>query len=454
MRNILKVFLSVCVTALAVCASAEVNISGFTPQYGVAGDYVRIQGSGFPSDQTTLLVVKFNGTKALAPYVTVPFTEIEVAVPAGATTGPITVEYGTSASSLHDFTVIGPGPYVNSFSRVGGYVLLKGKRFLDPVPVTKVTFNGKNAKSFFIANDLELQATPPDDVTTGPISVTTSMGTFTTSSNFFATPSLSSATPMSGRAGTNVIIKGNNLLGALSVQFGGLNATDFNVLSNQGIRVTVPSDTTNGKIRVNTPGGSAETATQFTVPPTIFGFTPGFGPENSSIVITGANFLAGTPKVYFNGVQAATPTDVTFGKLTAKVPVGATTGPLTITTTNGSHESAMLFYLPPTITGVTPTRGEPGTVVLITGKNLTNATAVSFGGQPAQAFTVSNNVAIYAVASAEVSSGKITVTTQAEQRAALVISMHRLRLACSVRPTGCLERVWPSTERTFWMPLM
>jgi uncharacterized repeat protein (TIGR01451 family) len=104
-------------------------------------------------------------------------------------------------------------------------------------------------------------------------------------------------------------------------------------------------------------------------------------------------------------------TNIAFGKVFVTVPAGATSGPLTISTTDGSHTSAGLFYLPPAITSVSPLKGPAGTTVLITGQHFTYATAVEFGGKPAQTFTVSNNAAIYAVASADVSSGKITVTT-------------------------------------------
>lgn len=402
---------------LASWAQAAVNISDFSPKFGAAGDIVYIYGSGFPMDYTTTLVVKFNGVRdTTAQSTAANGTIIQATVPAGATTGPISVQYnGSQASSLQDFVVIGPGPYVDSFSRPPGmaHVVLTGKRFYYPSPVTKVTFDGKNAKSFYIASDTEIQATPPDDVTTGPIKLTTALGTFQTSSNFFGTPSLTSATTMSGRAGTNIILKGNNFIGAISVQFGGLVASDFNVLSNQGIRVTAPANVADGKIRVNTPGGSAETTTNFIVPPTLFSFTPTAGPVGTTVVITGANFTAGTPVIRFNGVAAAAPaaTNLAFGQVTVKVPAGATSGPLSVTTTNGSHTSATLFYLPPEITSVSPLKGPAGTIVLITGQNFTNASAVEFGGKPAQTFTVSNNAAIYAVASADVSSGKITVTT-------------------------------------------
>ncbi len=415
MRNSVRVVLAALWMGLALSSFAAVNVASFSPGYGAVGDVVMIYGSGF---YPGTLTVKFNGVQdPTAQATAADGTVIQAAVPAGATTGPITVKVNNSSgSSLTNFIIIGPGPYVQSFDPYSGaagstLVRITGKRFYYPTPVTQVTFDGKNASSVYIESDTVIQAYPPASATTGPIKVTTALGSYQTSTNFFITPSVSTLTPTAGRTSTNVVITGQNFLGTLSVQFNGADAPGFTVLSNQAVRVPAPAGVTKGKIRVNTPAGSAETAADFVVPPTIFGFAPNFGPENTSVVITGANFNLGTPSIKFNGVPAATPTSVTFGQLTAKVPAGATTGPITITTTDGSHQSIMLFYLPPSITGITPTTGGAGASVRITGQNLTNATAVNFGAQAALNFTVSNNTAIYATAPADVSSGKISVTT-------------------------------------------
>ena len=70
------------------------------------------------------------------------------------------------------------------------------------------------------------------------------------------------------------------------------------------------------------------------------------------------NLNAGTAAqitVLFGGAAATTKSNISFGQLTAVVPPGATNGPITITTTNGTFTTTDFFYLPPQITGFTPT---------------------------------------------------------------------------------------------------
>ena len=62
------------------------------------------------------------------------------------------------------------------------------------------------------------------------------------------------------------------------------------------------------------------------------------------------------------------------------------------------------------INSFTPQSGTTGTIITITGLNFSGATAVSFGGVPAQSFTVNSSTSITAVVAAG-SSGTITVTT-------------------------------------------
>jgi streptogramin lyase len=88
--------------AIAVpSASPAPAICGFTPAWGPAGSTVTISGSGF----TGATAVAFNGTKATS-YTVGSDTQITATVPAGASTGPITVTTpGGTAASTTNFTV-------------------------------------------------------------------------------------------------------------------------------------------------------------------------------------------------------------------------------------------------------------------------------------------------------------------------------------------------------------
>src|SRR5262245_5571504 len=65
----------------------------------------------------------------------------------------------------------------------------------------------------------------------------------------------------------------------------------------------------------------------------------------------------------------------------------------------------------PAITSFTPTSGPIGTIVTITGTNLTGATALTFGGTSATTFTVGSSTQITATVPTGAKTGKICVTT-------------------------------------------
>lgn len=399
---------------LLACATAlGQSISDFFPKFGSAGDQVTIQGSGFFPGTLT---VRFNGVKDNTAAAT-SSTVIQARVPSGATNGPITVQInsGTPASSLEDFTVIGPGPYVTGFSPASGSggatVFVDGTHFATG-NATNVSFNGKLGTSFFVQSEIRLQVNAPASVNTGPLTVLSSLGPAHnyTSTNFFVPPIVTGFNPASGRPGTNIIIAGTNFSGTTAVRFGTTFAS-FSVLSNGAIQATCPTNAQTGVIRVDAPAGSWPTTSNFVVRPTVFGFSPAFGPIGSAVTITGANFNIGTPVVRFNGVQATTISNLSFGQLTAVVP-STTTGPVTLSTADGTNTSAQLFYLPASISGFTPNNTAPGTRITITGNNFSNATSVTFNGAPAS-FTVTNNTTIGATVPAGVTTGPISITTPA-----------------------------------------
>ena len=75
--------------------------------------------------------------------------------------------------------------------------------------------------------------------------------------------------------------------------------------------------------------------------PTITSFTPASGPPGTTVTIKGTN-LEGATSVTFNGMSATITKD-TASKLKVKVPAGATKGPITVTTPDGSAASAKKF---------------------------------------------------------------------------------------------------------------
>src|SRR5207249_6877933 len=99
-------------------------------------------------------------------------------------------------------------------------------------------------------------------------------------------------------------ISGTSVTGANAVLFTGVSASST-VTSATAIQATVPAGATTGPLKVTTPGGTATSASLFTVsiPPTITSFTPTTGPAGTSVTISGTNFTGATT-VRFNGVSA------------------------------------------------------------------------------------------------------------------------------------------------------
>jgi hypothetical protein len=131
------------------------------------------------------------------------------------------------------------------------------------------------------------------------------------------------------------------------------------------------------------------------------------------VTVTGTNFTGATA-VSFNGMSSSfTVNSAT--QISATVPNGATTGKISVTTAQGSATSASNFTvsLPvpaPTITNFSPSSGQVGNSVIVTGTNLTGATAFSLNGTVAT-FAVKSATQITATIPTGATTGKFSVTT-------------------------------------------
>ena len=133
------------------------------------------------------------------------------------------------------------------------------------------------------------------------------------------------------------------------------------------------------------------------------------GKVGNTVQILGAGFNSAT-KVKFNGTKANF-TIVSDTYLTAKVPAGSSTGPVTVTTSAGTLTSNVSFTVLPKIVSFNPTSGPVGTPVVITGNTFTGATKVTFGGVKATVFSVDSDTQITATVPTGAKTGKIGVTT-------------------------------------------
>jgi uncharacterized repeat protein (TIGR03803 family) len=156
------------------------------------------------------------------------------------------------------------GPFVKTLptsGKVGTSVTILGTNLTG---ATKVSFNG-TAATFSVTSKSEIKTTVPAGATTGMVSVTTPNGTFKSNVVFRVTPQIKSFTPPSGPVGTEVQITGVSLEQTKVVTFGGVKATSFIVNSDTQVTAAVPTGAKTGKIAIGTPGGTAVSATNFTV---------------------------------------------------------------------------------------------------------------------------------------------------------------------------------------------
>lgn len=156
--------------------------------------------------------------------------------------------------------------------------------------------------------------------------------------------------------------------------------------------------------------------------PTIASVSPSSGTISGggSVTISGTGFR-GVTNVSFGGAAATSFTVNSPTRITATVPARVTPGAvdLVVSAAGGSVTAAGGFtYRQARVSSITPLTGSTagGTTVVITGSDLTGATAVSFGGTSALSFTVNSDTQITAVTPARTAgNATVTVTTPAGQ---------------------------------------
>ena len=245
-------------------------ITGIAPAGGGIGTLVTITGSGL-LDGKGNAAVTFNGTPAT--ILSQSTTSIQVAVPAGATTGPVSVFVnGNTIKSSSLFTVV-PPPQISGLSPNYG----------APAAVINITgsnFGATQGSSYVIVGDAFSEVTAwsntaitirvPSRASTGNLVVnvggaTSNGAPFT----FYPYPAISSVSPGSGSVGTLVTITGSNLLDGgnnATVTFNGIPAPISSDTSGS-IQVTVPTGATSGRILVRVNGVTLIAVSDFIITP-------------------------------------------------------------------------------------------------------------------------------------------------------------------------------------------
>ncbi|WP_330228880.1 IPT/TIG domain-containing protein [Nocardia sp. NBC_00508] len=415
------------VTVTAIGGTSNAVLYTFVPAPTLAAI---VPDSGPETGGTTVTLTGTNLTGATAvhfgvipatSFTVVSDTELSAVTPAGTGTVAVTVTtpggVGNGVAYVYvpapTLTMVAPdsGPETG-----GNTVTITGANLAG---ATEVTFGATAATSFTVVSDTEISAVAPAGTGTVAVSVTTTGGSSNgISYSYVLVPALDSVVPNSGpfTGGNTVSLIGTNLTGVTSVLFGAVAAGSFTVLSDTQISVAVPAGAGTVLVTVVSPTGTSNGVLYiYGGSPALLAVIPDLGPEagGNTVVLQGDNFT-GALAVDF-GVTAATSFTVdSDAQITAVVPAGTGTVPVTVTNQFGIGNSVTYHYLGvPTLTSVDPDQGPTsgGNTITLTGTAFTGASGVEFGGTAAISFTVVSDTEITAVAPAGTGTAQVTVTT-------------------------------------------
>lgn len=389
-------FLLACLFAISACkkddvktGEAQVSVKGFWPNSGNPGTIVTITGTGLKGIEEN--GVLFNGTPAR--IMDNRDSLIKVLAPAGADSGPLSLQVGGrkidvgsytfQALSLSDMNPLN-GP-------AGTNISIRGMGFSSLSAPAKVFVNGKEAIITAVSDTLVVAAVPVA-AGTGVVKVVVD-GKEVTGPGFLF-QNISNVKPLRGGKGTRVTISGEGFHtdpAQNTVLFNGKPARVITAADNSLV-VEAPDGVSSGPVSV-TINGQQTVGSAFTVvpPPVIAAVAPLSGPVGTEVTIKGEHFTNFTDEVMitFNGVPA-TVTSASEKAIVVKVPVNAGTGAMSIIVNDQPASVPEFKEQNLGIAEITPDNGMDGDLITIKGFGFSANAAennVTFNGVQA---TVSN----------------------------------------------------------------
>jgi large repetitive protein len=354
------------------------RVDSFAPESGRPGTRVTIKGSGFTRSTKVLVGRKDAVIAASSP------TEIAIEIPAITGDAPIALRRPGQPEVVAGRFRLGALPSIQRVSPTSGP---PGER----VEVSGAGFD--RADTWTLAGrPLEVaQWTPervivtiPEGARTDYISMSRPSGERARSPARFRVlpqrPVIARFTPAGGPPGTRVRISGSGFSPRDRVLYGSI-ATPVLGRGSGWMDVDVPRRARRSDpFRVRGRGGLGVSQQPFALdlPPVVAGFSPRRGPPGTQVDVRGDHFLDGD-WVSLAGKRLPI---VTLGprRISVTVPIGSQSGDLVVG--RERHESASFgrfeVMYPPALTTFTPTRGEPGTRVTLSGSHLEDA-AVFYG---------------------------------------------------------------------------
>jgi hypothetical protein len=296
----------------------------------------------------------------------------------------------------------------------GNVVTVTGAHFLKG---SKVLFDGVVAQTTFVSST-QLRATAPAHPA-GPVRLTVLAQGSNRPSDIaayvYGKPEVVALDPEAGPSsgGNTVDIFGSGFTPGAAVLFGATASKAVTYVSRTQLRATVPAHAAGGvAVSVKTGAGiSLKSAADLYAygPPKVTGFTPSAAPTGKTVTVNGNGFTSSTT-VRFGSVPAEDVKIVSSTKLTATVPDGALTGRISVTNPLGLASSTAAFKVTLSVAGFTPSGGDPGTVVFVSGVGFNAKSAVRFGDVAATQVTYRSPSSLVVVVPDGATTGAITVT--------------------------------------------
>ena len=294
------------VLAIEAAAAGSVGIVSISPTSGPVGSTVTITGSGFGT-QTGDNTVRFNGTVATALFNSA--TRVIAAVPAGATTGPVTVTTVVGSAATPEAFVVTSTSGVLTISGFtpaigapGAAVTVTGTGFYEPIPISNIVTFNTAAGSATSVTPSSLVATIPPSATSGHMTVTAPSGSATSTADFFVAPAPYTA--------ADVMFTGRTTLDApINVPFATGRVALIVFDAQAGQRVSIRQTDITGSLSVKCDFVQPDGVVIFpngypTVLPMTGTYTVAvspFQPENGSVTITISPFFDITDSIFING---------------------------------------------------------------------------------------------------------------------------------------------------------
>lgn len=342
------------------------------------------------------------GNGAVTSDVPKEATTIDLYLPAAATDVRFQLASVTDAYVFLDAVKVSQQPEVDGFTPAGGVpgtpVTITGTHlnetsavFFGTVPAESITVNPEGTS---------VSTVVPTGAKSAPIRVVTSYGEASTAefkvpAPVFAT-SGSQFAPTGAGAGETITLFGQYFTGVNEVLFNGAaaDASTIRFVSDGEITVVVPKGASAGPITATSPAGSGVSSAFTVYGPQIIAqaegseFTPTEGPALTTEVTIYGDYFTAVNEVLFNGVKATSFAVVSDEEITATVPLGAGTGPITVKSPAGEAVSTAVYNVPApqfvTYDNVDsqfkPTSAGPNMQITLYGVNLASVSSVVFLG--------------------------------------------------------------------------